>query len=216
MEEIYPYLFRTEPYRLFAFGSFKVSAYFLLRPQGNLLIYSSKKIEEYFTFIEEKGGLLANFITHVHEASKYCNIVSDHFNVSFYSPDLESTEISESCRIDKTYKNNFQFDNTFEIVSTPGHTVGSSCFIWTAPDGKRILFTGDNLYPTSQDIWDGFALHKGDIPQIIDSLRKIQELEIDVVVPAGHSEDNLFFKEVNREEWISMCDGAIKRMEQQL
>ena len=77
MEEIYPNLFRTEPYRLFAFGSFKVSAYLLIRPEGNLLIYSSKKIEKYFSLIEEKGGLKANFITHVHEASKYCNIVSD-------------------------------------------------------------------------------------------------------------------------------------------
>ncbi len=216
MEEIYPFLFRTEPHGLFAFGSFKVSAYLLLRPEGNLLIYSSKKIENYFSFIEEKGGLKANFITHVHEASKYCNIVSDHFNVPFYSPELESEEISKSCRVDKTYKDHLQYDNTFEIVSTPGHTIGSSCFIWTAPDGKRILFTGDNLYPTSLDICFFFALHKADIPQIIDSLRKIQEMEIDVVVPAGHSEDNLFFKEVNREEWISICDGAIIRMEQQL
>ncbi len=216
MEEIYPYLFRTEAYGLFAFGSFKVSAYLLLRPEGNLLIYSSKKIESYFSFIEEKGGLKANFITHVHEASKYCNIVSNRFNVPFYSPELESVEISKSCRVDKTYKDIFQYDNTFEIVSTPGHTVGSSCFIWTAPDGKIILFTGDNLYPTGKNIWDGFALHKDDIPQIIDSLRKIQAIKLDVVVPAGHSVENLFYKEVNREEWLSMCDGAIKRMEKQL
>ena len=61
MEKVYPYLFRTEPYRLFAFGSFKVSAYLLLRPEGNLFIYSSKIIEQYFPFIEEKGGLRATF-----------------------------------------------------------------------------------------------------------------------------------------------------------
>jgi len=78
------------------------------------------------------------------------------------------------------------------------------------------LFTGDNLYPTGNERWDGFALHKSDIPQIINSLKKIQELKIDIVVPAGHSIDKLFYKEVNGEEWLSMCDGAIKRMEKQL
>jgi hypothetical protein len=57
IEKVYPYLLRTEPYSLFAFGSFKVSAYLLLRQEGNLFIYSSKKIEQYFPFIEEKGGL---------------------------------------------------------------------------------------------------------------------------------------------------------------
>ena len=54
MQEVYPYLFRTEPYKLFAFGAFKVSAYLLVRPEGNLLIYSSKKIEKYFPFIEKR------------------------------------------------------------------------------------------------------------------------------------------------------------------
>ena len=216
MKEVYPYLFQTEPYKLFAFGSFKVSAYLLLRPEGNLLIYSSKKIESHYSFIEEKGGLKASFITHEHEASKYCNIVADHFNIPLYSPELESAEIANVCRVDKTFKGDFHYDDTFEIISTPGHTVGSSCFRWTAPDGKRILFTGDNLYPTGHDKWDGFALNKQDIPQIIDSLKKIQKLNIDVVVPVGYAVENLFYKEVNSEEWTNMCDGAIKRMEKQL
>ena len=162
MEEVYPYLFRTEPFSLFAFGSFRVSAYLLLRPEGNLLIYSSKKIEQYFPFIEEKGGLRATFITHVHEASPYCNIIANHFGIPFYSPQLESHETSKLCSVDKTYSGDLQYDNTFEIISTPGHTVGSSCFIWTAPDEKRLLFTGDNLYPSGGESWDGFALQKKD------------------------------------------------------
>ena len=216
MQEVYPYLFRTEPYRLFAFGSFKVSAYLLVRPEGNLLIYSSKIIERHFSFIEEKGGLQATIITHLHEASPYCNVVADHFGVPFYSPEIESKEISKSCRVDKTYKGNLHFDNTLEIISTPGHSSGSSCFIWTAPDEKRILFTGDNLYPTGEECWDGFALQKQDIPEIVESLKKIQDLNIDVVIPAGHSVNNLFCIEVNKEEWIKMCDGAIERMHNKL
>ena len=124
MEEVYPYLFRTEPYSLFAFGSFKVSAYLLLRPEGN--------------------------------------IVANHFGIPFCSPQFESHETSKLCSVDKTYSGDLQYDNTFEIISTPGHTVGSSCFIWTAPDEKRILFTGDNLYPSGGESWDGFALQKKD------------------------------------------------------
>ena len=192
MQEVYPYLFRTEPYGLYTFGAFKVSAYLLIKPEGNLLIYSSKKIERHFSFIEEMGGLQATFITHLHEASPYCNVVADHFGVPFYSPEIESKEISKSCRVDKTFKGNLHYDNTLEIISTPGHSPGSSCFIWTAPDEKRILFTGDNLYPTGEERWDGFALRKQDIPEIVESLKKIQDLNVDVVIPAGHSVNNLF------------------------
>ena len=216
MQEVYPYLFRTEPYGLFAFGSFKVSAYLLVKPEGNLLIYSSKKIEKYFPFIEEKGGLQATFITHVHEASPYCNILADHYSVPFYSPEAEYEDISKSCNVDKTYTGDLHYNKTFRVISTPGHTPGSSCFLWTAPDEKRILFTGDNLYPTSHERWDGFALSKDDIPEIINSLKKIQKLDVDVVVPAGHSVENLFYKEVDKEEWKDMCWGAISRFEKKL
>ncbi len=214
MQEIYPYLFRTESYSLF--GSFKVSSYLLICPEGNLLIYSSKFIEKYYDFIKEKGGLKATLITHKHEASPFCNTVADHFGIPFYSPELESKEISKICKVDKTYKGDFNFDVSFEIIFTPGHTVGSSCFKWTAPDGKRILFTGDNLYPTQKGKWDTPVLQKGDIPQIINSLRKMQLLDVDVVVPAGYTQDDLFYKEVEREEWIDICEGAIKRMEVKL
>ena len=89
-------------------------------------------------------------------------------------------------------------------------------FFQTAPDKKRILFTGDNLYPTSHERWDGFALSKDNIPEMINSLKKIQKLNVDVVVPAGHSVKNLFYKEVDKEVWKEMCWGAISRFEEKL
>ena len=46
--------------------------------------------------------------------------------------------------------------------------------------------------------------------------KRIQDLKIDVVIPAGHSANNLFHKEVDEGEWIRMCDGAIQRMQKQL
>lgn len=214
MEQIYPYLYRTEPQALFE--AFKVSVYLLVRQEGNLLVYSSKNIETSYDLIKEKGGLKAILISHVHEASEYCNRVANYFNVPFYSPESDSSASSRQCKVDKTYSGDIMFDESFEIISTPGHTPGSSCFLWSAPDGKRILFTGDNLYPTNKNQWDGYAMKQEDIPQIIQSLRKIQEREVDVIVPAGHSLEDFYFKEVTPGEWKLICEGAIMRFENQL
>lgn len=214
MKEVFPYLYRTKEHRPFAFANFKVSAYLLVRPKGNLLLYSSKYIEDYYDFIQVKGGLEATLISHEHEASKFVNKVANQFNVAFYSPEKEKQTISKKCDVDKTFNGDEQLWDDFKVISTPGHSPGSSCFLWTAPDGKNILFTGDNLYPTTEDSWDAFALNRNDIPEIVDSLKKMKELHVDFVVPTGTSAKNFFWKEIgNQDEWAMICEGAIQRIQ---
>ena len=211
MKEIFPYLFRTKAHRPFAFSSFQVSAYLIVRPHGNLLIYSSKHIDEYYDFINQQGGLAGTLITHEHEASSYCNLVADHYNVPFYCPQIEEESIAKICKVDRTYSGDLQFASDFRIIHTPGHTPGSSCFLWVAPDGRKILFTGDNLFPTENHVWNAFPIDKNDISEIIGSLNKLKDMEVDVIIPAGTADKNYFHKEIaNREEWKLICETAIK------
>jgi hydroxyacylglutathione hydrolase len=219
MEEIYPYLYRTEfQYLMWPVNRFKVNAFLLVRPEGNLLIYSSPKIEKHYDFIESKGGIKATLISHVHEASKHCNALADHFKADFLSPEGDKQSIEKKCKVDKTFAGDTKLDDSLEIISTPGHTPGSSCFVWTAPDGKRILFTGDNLNPKPKRKrgWGAYPMKNSDIPQIIDSLKKIQKLDIDAVVPGGYYHEDLFFQEVNKKEWEDICEDAIKSMNRRL
>jgi len=68
----------------------------------------------------------------------------------------------------------------FEVIWTPGHTEGSVCLY--NEDGK-ILFSGDTAFPDgSFGRCDG---ESGSLKAIINSLRKLSELEVDIMLP-GH------------------------------
>jgi len=211
MIEIYPYLYRTESIPLFPFSSFRTNAYLLIRPNGNFLVFGpGKNISQYYEFIESKGGIKKVLMSHRDEASKYCTKVADRFNAQVYCPELEKDEISKQCHIDKTFSGDQRIDNTFEIIFTPGHSPGSSCFLWTAPNKKRILFTGDNLVPR-EDGWGVYIMDKNNLPITIKSLQKMRKLEVDVIVPGGYSSKTPY-EEVTNKRYKQIIDDIIKRL----
>ncbi len=73
-----------------------------------------------------------------------------------------------------------------KMLSTPGHTEGSCCYLVTAKDGTMSLFTGDTLFLGSVGRTD---LKTGNITKLRASLRKLMDLEGDYPVYAGHGEE---------------------------
>jgi hydroxyacylglutathione hydrolase len=43
--------------------------------------------------------------------------------------------------------------NGVEVVPTPGHSPGSTCYVVVGAGGRRYLFTGDTLYRSSDGTW---------------------------------------------------------------
>ncbi len=79
-----------------------------------------------------------------------------------------------------------------EVIWTPGHTEGGICLYAREP---RILFSGDTAFPDGY--FGRFDGESGSIEDLIESLRKLTKLKVDVML-AGHgvpvikgSEDNL-------------------------
>ncbi len=68
------------------------------------------------------------------------------------------------------------------LLSTPGHTVGSSCFISFA---DNIIFSGDTLFRLSMGRTDFVT---GDALELNNSLKKLLRLQGDFVVYPGHNE----------------------------
>lgn len=68
----------------------------------------------------------------------------------------------------------------WQILETPGHTLGSSCLY---NEKEKILFSGDTLFWNSYGRTD---LYGGDEFQMIDSLKKLLSLPDDVKVFPGH------------------------------
>ncbi len=68
---------------------------------------------------------------------------------------------------------------TFEVIHTPGHTPGSICLF---DKEKRVLFSGDTLFENNIGRTD---LPGGDRDQLMNSLRKLSEKQIEYLLP-GH------------------------------
>ena len=67
-----------------------------------------------------------------------------------------------------------------EVVWTPGHTEGGMCLYARE---ERILFSGDTVFPDGN--YGSYYGESGSLHAIIDSLKKLSELEVDIMLP-GH------------------------------
>lgn len=91
--------------------------------------------------------------------------------------------------VDETFSDGEEKEiNGFKIkmLLTPGHTKGSCCYLFTAKDGSRCLFTGDTLFNGSIGRTD---FPTGDIAQIRESLRKLSALDGELTVYPGHNDE---------------------------
>lgn len=73
----------------------------------------------------------------------------------------------------------------FRVISTPGHTPGSVCFVTDDPDGKGVIFSGDTLFRMSVGRTD---MPFGDGAAIVKSLQKLFAIDGDYDVYSGHGE----------------------------
>ena len=98
-------------------------------------------------------------------------------------------------KIDETFEDGEEKtlgDIRVKMLWTPWHTSGSACYLITAKDGGRYLFTGDTLFESSIGRTD---FPTGSIGEMRASLRKLAALEGDYPVYAGHNDPTTLDKE---------------------
>lgn len=118
-----------------------------LRPESNLLFYSSSAIDKEFGFIAGNGGLLRQYVNHRDEASPFCDRVAERFQAPLSCHAEERVAIEKQCRVGGIFGRRTRLHPDLEAIPTPGHCPGSTCFLRDSPEGK-VLFTGDILYPS--------------------------------------------------------------------
>ena len=82
----------------------------------------------------------------------------------------------------------------FEVIFTPGHTKGSTCF-----KIENYLLTGDTLFKNSVGRTD---LEGGDNRELKSSLRIIKELDPELIVLPGHEQTSTLNEELENNQFL--------------
>lgn len=71
------------------------------------------------------------------------------------------------------------FGASLRVLSTPGHTAGSVCYV-----GDGIAFTGDTLFANGG--YGRYDLPTGNAEKLVSSLKKLFELDENITIYPGH------------------------------
>ena len=82
------------------------------------------------------------------------------------------------------------------FINTPGHTLGSGCFI---SHKDKVIFSGDTLFRLSMGRTD---FPTGDDAALLSSLRKLAALQGDYMVYPGHGESTTLEFERNNNPYV--------------
>ncbi|MBO6230224.1 MAG: MBL fold metallo-hydrolase [Ruminiclostridium sp.] len=88
----------------------------------------------------------------------------------------------------------------FTVMSTPGHTAGSVCFLCSDGNGNDIMFAGDTIFKDSIGRSDGYS---GDPEVQLRTLDKLKELEKDYIIYPGHGESTTLSAEKRYNPFLS-------------
>ncbi len=89
-------------------------------------------------------------------------------------------------------------ETKFSFMLTPGHTVGSGCYI---SFDQNVIFSGDTLFKLSMGRTD-FAT--GDAVRMFDSLKRLGKLQGDFIVYPGHGESTTLEYERKNNPYVSV------------
>lgn len=93
-----------------------------------------------------------------------------------------------------------QGDTVFTVMSTPGHSAGSVCYLCKDGEGNNVMFAGDTIFKDSigrSDCWSGDPM----IQQ--ESLDKLAAIEEDYVIFTGHGPSTTLAEEKKYNPFIA-------------
>lgn len=179
-------------------GGFAANTYLITKGMGAVLIDCAAPAADVLAALEKEGAkLLAILLTHGHfdhmltvadvRASTGAPVYLARADADLPA-DGEKNAFSLFFGSDRAYPDadllfgdgdTLTFDElTFKLLSTPGHTRGSSCFLC-----ENALFTGDTLFAAGYGRCDLFG---GDMKALAASLEKLSALPHDLTIYPGH------------------------------
>lgn len=179
---------------------------FLLRHlRGNILISRVEDPADHQA-IEQLGGMIRHYLTHWHEAGPALTLLQQRFNAALYCHTKALGAVSLFAEPDDTFSHAEVHCGSFHVVPTPGHTPGSTSYLYASPFGKTYLFVGDTL-SRYHDKWvtvRGAESNEADLRQSLDFYRALRPDVILMSTTSGH----LAWQDVDLPQWLALLDEA--------
>jgi glyoxylase-like metal-dependent hydrolase (beta-lactamase superfamily II) len=185
--------------------SFGATAYFVPRPDGNLLVDVPRFAAPLVKRIEELGGVRWILLTHRDD-------VAEHGK---WAARFGATRVLHRRDAFVPMERLLDGDDAVELapgvtaIPTPGHTAGHACFL-VETEGQRVLFTGDHLAWDDEaarlEAWPDVCWH--DWGEQTGSMRRLAGVEADWVLP-GHGRGH----RVGRAAWRGDVERLVAWME---
>jgi glyoxylase-like metal-dependent hydrolase (beta-lactamase superfamily II) len=142
-----------------------------------------------FDAIEELGGIGDQYLSHKHEASRLLARIADRFGSLLHAPAAELAQIGRYAHVDVPLANRHVDGNGLEVIPTPGHTPGSTCYLVAGVEGETYLFTGDTTYVGDDGRWATYLVSDSDPAALRSSLELLGTLDPDVVITSASGEE---------------------------
>ena len=86
-----------------------------------------------------------------------------------------------------------------KVLHTPGHSLGSSCFIFNNEENKTSIITGDTLFANGVGRTD---LYGGNLNELINSIKKISSFDKSSKIYPGHDVSTMLGEAINNVSYI--------------
>ena len=172
------------------FPGLTTHAYLWRGPRGNILFYSPVSDAD-FEAIEELGGVSAQYLSHLDEAGPMLARIADRFGSRLHAPAAELAAIGRHARVDVPVDARRHLDaNGVEVLPTPGHSDGSTCYLVPGIGGEKYLFTGDTMFPTGNGTWSTFlAPGRGSASALRSSLELLLTVQPNIAISSAFGGD---------------------------
>ena len=154
-------------------------------PDGNVLFYGTQTDAD-FDEVEDLGGIAHQYLSHRDEAGPMLESLRRRFDSKLHAPAVELLEIGQHSHVDVPLGSRHLDANGIEVIPTPGHSPGSTCYLVPGVNGQTYLFTGDTIMLGADGNWvAGYLPPISDAVALTGSLRLLATLQPDLVISSA-------------------------------
>lgn len=193
-------------------GRKQLHSYYLVLPEGRFLFDGPDRSDFYkqhHAFFVRHGGIDKQIMSHGADVSPASGYVEKTYGASIYihDADVEHAIRKRKGPVTGSFSKSHSIARGLEALPLPGHTPGFTVFRWNG--SKRYLVSGDIIAEDSAG-WSAFISTE---PQTgADSLRRMMDMECDLLLPSESAGDRLPPIQFGRAERETILRGVLRRV----